>query len=72
MKVMPPFNLFVPHPQATLSLPAMANSPITRYQNTLIMIATCEGDSNDILKELEYLTDPVVIVSYCMLYCPCF
>ena len=31
------------------------------------MIVTCEGDSNDILKELEYLTDPVVIVSYCML-----
>ena len=41
----------------------MSHLPITEYKNTLILIIKSEGDSHDILKELEYLSDPVVIVS---------
>lgn len=41
----------------------MSDLPVTRYDNTLILIIKCEGDSHDILQELQYLSDPVVIVS---------
>ena len=64
MKITPPFSLRVSHPRTPLLLPAMANSPISGYNDTLLMVLTCESDSSDIITELNYLTDPVVIVSY--------
>ena len=63
IKVLPPFNLCVSHPNIPLSLPEMENSPIAEYKDTLIMIITCETDTDEILEELKYLTDPEVVVS---------
>ena len=61
MNVSPPFNLCVCHPNIPLSLPEMESSPIAEYQDTLIMVITCEADNNEILEELKYLTDPEVV-----------
>ena len=41
----------------------MSHLPITEYNSTLILIIKCEGDCHDILQELQYLSDPVVIIS---------
>ena len=60
---MPPFTLCVSLPQTPLLLPSMSHLPITGYDSTLILIITCEGDYRDILQELQYLSDPVIIVS---------
>ena len=58
-----PFTLCVSLPQTPLLLPSMSHLPITEYNSTLILIIKCEGDCHDILQELQYLSDPVVIVS---------
>ena len=52
--------LCVSHPQTPLLLPVLTNSSIPRYENMLILVITCEGEGNEILKGLEYLMDPVV------------
>ena len=61
--VVPPFTLCVSHPQTPLLLPSMSDFPVTEYNNTLILIIMCQGDCHDVVQELEYLSDPVVIVS---------
>ena len=62
MNVPLPFCLHVSHPQCQLILPSMANSPIDRMDNTLIFILHKENEE-EIVTELESLSDPIVIVS---------
>jgi len=37
-EVVPPFNLFLSHPQTPLPLAIMADKPITAYENTLLLV----------------------------------
>ena len=59
-----PFTLNVVHPQCQLILESMANSPINRMNNTLIFVLFKDYQTEtEILREMENLADPIVIVS---------
>ena len=57
-----PFCLHLSYPNCQLTLPSMANSPIDRMKNSVVFIHSSE-DKAEIVKQMENLADPEVIVS---------